>query len=396
MEKNIHILDPIKHNPWSSTREPVETVWSLCVLCQKETKIRLTFPDGRKGIQSGYDVLERKILEFQKLNALPNNLDINRINDGSGISQTLQKNNAGWHKNCYLAYSEVKLERAKEKKRTIEEDGTDCPSPVKTRRDISPLPTTNKNICFFCEKPGENLIKAETPNIDKRVRSYAEGLGDRKLIAKLSAGDMVAIDAMYHLKCLTKLGNNHRSLERRNKKGKTQNYNTSHDALVFAEIVAYIEEQKQVLDCIPIFYLRKLSNMYVYRLAELKKMNICDITSNTTRLKKKLLEHIPGLRAEKKGKHVILIFSKDVGSTIQRAINNDDMDEDEINLSKAARIVRKDIFSKSYDFSGSFEKNCERNAVSKSLLALIRMILEGPIIEDQKRNTKRDHICGND
>ena len=87
-----------------------------------------------------------------------------------------------------------------------------------------------------------------------------------------------------------------------------------------------------------------------------------------------------------------MIFDEDVRTTIQRAINNDDMDEDEVNLSKAARIVRKDIFSKSYDFTGSFKKNCEHNAVSKSLLTLIRMILQGPITENQKCHAKRDHI----
>ena len=67
------------------------------------------------------------------------------------------------------------------------------------------------------------------------------------------------------------------------------------------------------------------------------------------------MKQLPGLRAEKKGKDILLIFSKDIGSTIQHAITGD-MDDDAVILAKAAKIVRKEMFSKEYEFTGSYEK----------------------------------------
>ena len=66
---------------------------------------------------------------------MPHNPDINHINDGSGISQTLIENEVWLHRSCKLAYCELKLNCAKDQanKRKVEYDSTDCPSPVKTR-----------------------------------------------------------------------------------------------------------------------------------------------------------------------------------------------------------------------------------------------------------------------
>ena len=113
----------------------------------------------------------------------------------------------------------MKLQRAKirDKKRKNEDEGTDCASPVKTRRSIGPLPSSNKDICFFCEEPStkkNKLIKAVTDNIDIQVRGYVKAIGDRKLETKLADGDMHAIDAMYHM---TKLENRSRSHKRKKK-----------------------------------------------------------------------------------------------------------------------------------------------------------------------------------
>ena len=109
-------MNPIKNDPSGSLTEPIKTDWDLCCLCQVKTKAdknssKVTHPDERNhGIyKSGYESLEETILKFHKLNALPLNLDINRINDGSGISQTLKSNNAFWHKNCNLYLCKYKL-----------------------------------------------------------------------------------------------------------------------------------------------------------------------------------------------------------------------------------------------------------------------------------------------
>ena len=53
---------------------------------------------------------------------------------------------------------------------------------------------------FFCDDTTGNPTKVETVSHDSHVRQIAEVLGDTKLLAKLSGGDMVAIDAQYHLR----------------------------------------------------------------------------------------------------------------------------------------------------------------------------------------------------
>ena len=51
----------------------------------------------------------------------------------------------------------------------------------------------------------ENLTQAQTLSLDRRVRDAAIQLQDDKLLAKLSAGDMIAIGAVYHKTCLETL-----------------------------------------------------------------------------------------------------------------------------------------------------------------------------------------------
>ena len=52
-------------------------------------------------------------------------------------------------------------------------------------------------MCFFCELPAgtEGLHEASTLQVDRRVRDSASLLEDSLLLAKLSAGDMVALEA---------------------------------------------------------------------------------------------------------------------------------------------------------------------------------------------------------
>ena len=46
-------------------------------------------------------------------------------------------------------------------------------------------------------------LLATTSKLDSNVRKTVIQLGDSKLLAKLSEGDMIAIDARYHKQCLT-------------------------------------------------------------------------------------------------------------------------------------------------------------------------------------------------
>jgi len=66
---------------------------------------------------------------------------------------------------------------------------------------------------------------------------------------------------------------------------------------------------------------------------------------------------------------------------------NEDINQDAICLSRAAEIVRREIFGDrpKWSFNGSFQfpANCNDNSVPNTLLALVSMILEGPSIDVQ-------------
>ncbi len=64
-------------------------------------------------------------------------------------------------------------------------------------------PEMRQDICFFCRQPAgnEGLREAATFQLDKRVRAAASLLQDTELLGRLSAGDMVAIEAKYPPTC---------------------------------------------------------------------------------------------------------------------------------------------------------------------------------------------------
>jgi len=85
-------------------------------------------------------------------------------------------------------------------------------SPVKTRRKCD---TRQRDKCFFCDQAEDEthaLHKAQTFLLNKKVTQCATDLKDTKLLAKLSEGDMIALDATYHATCLASLYNRHSSL----------------------------------------------------------------------------------------------------------------------------------------------------------------------------------------
>ena len=70
-----------------------------------------------------------------------------------------------------------------------------------------------------------------------------------------------------------------------------------------------------------------------------------------TKLKNSILEQVPGLCEQKKGKFVIITLNGDVGRDICEASANS-MLVDGVILTKAANIIRKHLFSKTEVFDG--------------------------------------------
>ena len=185
--------------------------------------------------------------------------------------------------------------------------------------------------CFFCsgDDTSETLFSARTFSIDKTVRKYALTLQDRVLLGKLSEGDMHALDARYHSKCLLRLHNRHRVhlKEQNNSSTATER---SLDVVVLNELVFFIEAERENPN-LPIFKLSELSKMYDKRMFDLDPTY--DRKVNSTRLKDRLLGQTVDLRAQKHGKDVVLLFDADMSAIVSAASQGD---TDAFNLARAA------------------------------------------------------------
>lgn len=356
--------------PRTSTTTVQTTNWDICVLCQEHGGT-LVSPSA-----TGYASLAEHLSSLHELNSVPLNINVSRLDDGDGMEETLVTHRAKWHKTCYVLCNATKVERARKRRENISHElpksrlkqhlrSASCPScPMETE-------TGNVQACFFCEDTTGYLHTAETISLDTSVRKKAQELRDTKILAKLSAGDMIAIDAVYHLPCLTSFYNKHRSQQRRS----TENCNQINpESLALAEVVSYIEEYGQLGgDMNHAFKLSDLKELYCEHLQKLGGDPSGNIHS--TRLVQKLQQHIPALEAHNCKYGTVLSFKGDVGNALLDACNLD-TDDQAVMLMRVGKLVRKEMFEKTYHFNGSL---CDEqyDNLPPSLCALVGMILGG-------------------
>lgn len=307
------------------------------------------------------------------------NIDIERLDDGDGIEATMMKHHASWHKTCRLKFNETKLQRLQNK--STDEGKASASSAMLTRSSLGKVDLKDA-LCFLCDEPAgsEGLHEASTYDIDMKVRRCAMELEDTALLAKLAPGDMIALEAKYHCKCLLKLYNRTRVATAT---VAVENVDLHLHGIAFAELVSYMEDYRMEEDVAPVFKLAELAQMYKTRLQQLGAA--VEGRIHTTRLKIRLLSVFPDLIAHSQGqgKDVLLIFDNDIGSALRKAC---DYDNDALHLTRAARFVRREMFEKRFSFDGSFKQGCQKDSVPQSLLALVNMILEGPNIKHQTQN----------
>ena len=183
--------------------------WIKCVLCQTDIGENLVLPhkNTRTDKEAVYHSLAADLKAFHDIGDIPLDLDITRLDEGSGLAETLIVNKACWHRSCRNKFNAQKLQRALKRRQS---ETRRLSSPVKTRKKRDTK--TNDNVCFFCEKtdPQDGLHRAQSFAIDQTVRRYATDLNKIDyLLAKLSVGDMTAMNAVYHNKCLSSLYNEH-------------------------------------------------------------------------------------------------------------------------------------------------------------------------------------------
>ena len=325
----------------------------------------------------GYASIAQHIIQFHDLNAMPSTfkLNVDKLDGGSGIEDTLRSHSAAWHKSCRNKINNLKLDRALKRNQDV------LPvyfSPIKIRR-LNSDGVQSMYVCIFCDKTSDHskdtLHKASTFELDFKVRKCATDLQDTKLLAKLAGGDLIAIDALYHTKCLLNLYD--RAKQAANNQSKGTDNEQSLKAIAFAQLLQYIEEFRDSEECAPVFNLMDLSKLYSARLHELG----VNSEVHSTRLKEKIISAIPDLTANHQGRNVVFLFNRDIGRAIKQAC---DLDTDALTLAKAAKILRRDMFEHSQElFNGSFIPGCQQESVPLSMLSLVSMILDGPSIKDQ-------------
>lgn len=351
MSKQYKLVDVTMPVP---TKQLPPLDWELCVLCQDDTPEPLQCPASSKRTDTGagYKSLTANLVQFNELGEFAQCVDLRRLDEGQGILATLTVHRAKLHKSCKDKYNNTKLQRAL--KRRHSKDGpvpsTSAEVSKRTRSNIACVDIENDDTCFFCHQELDSEYRqAETLELDKRVRKAAECLGDTTLLAQLSTGDMVAREAKYHAKCLVALYNRVRAAQKDAAQEQTSSDVIS--AIVLAELVTYIEETVNEEDVAHVFKMADLTKLYNARMEQLGVQT--DQRVHTTRLKDRILAHFLDLREHKKGRDILLVFEDDIGNALAKACEHD-IDNDAVHLARAARIVRKGLFSECQPFNVPF------------------------------------------
>lgn len=348
----------------------------------------------RKDVGASYASFARNLEEFHKIGSVPGHLNVEELNQGQGIEHSLKERKALWHKTCRNSFSNANLERAKKRKhdRENEEENSDLlvtestSSPVKARRSGLPGSSFSSH-CFFCESSDvpANLHSASTLEVDRRVRECASVINDNRLIGKLASGDMVAIEAKYHAKCLVGLYNQARKLKLSLNSENASSYKPIDiEELAFSELVAFIDESLEVEEP-AVLKLSDLVKFYSSKLSELGGEHPDRI--NATRLKTRVLTAFPDLTTHAQGREVLLVLSHEIGDVLLEAKNRD---SEAFCLAKAAMIVRREILQVKNTFNGTFATDSQTSAVPASLKTLLDMIMRGPTI---KRDLAESQAC---
>ena len=362
--------------------------WKKCIICQESTREALKCPLNSNGPPEAnrqtYLAFLQNVNSFREANSLPVDLTF-----GDDVDvDCLCRNQGSWHKSCHLKFSRSKLKKAQERavrKRTDENREDEEERPVlkcRKRQSVS----EERSQCLFClgGDEGEKLHCFSVLETDRSIRQMALELEDFELLGRMSEGDLIAIEAKYHLKCLISLKNRYRSLCAQ--KAQTSSGGgvdeKMDESIAFVELVEYIE------GCVEngtlLFKLAELSSLYTQRLEDLgiKK------TINKTRLKIALLEHYNGtLQEQTDGRNTVLAFREAISSLLKDALKQRDFSEDAEILARAATIVRKDIFAhKGFNFAGCFPMGCQLKYLPSSLRSLVSIILNGLNIKDQEQS----------
>ena len=138
---------------------------------------------------------------------LPVSLEQLDFQNEDGLCILLEQHKAKWYKSCRDKYNNTKYDRLQKHTLTIEADATmTLTADARTSKRIKISSSIEKSTyqCFLCDKPAKlgDLRHASTFGVDSKIRTDALQQNDTHLLAKLSEGDVIALELKYHLNCL--------------------------------------------------------------------------------------------------------------------------------------------------------------------------------------------------
>ena len=146
--------------------------------------------------------------------------------------------------------------------------------------------------------------------------------------------------------------------------------------MALSEIVEIIEDILSSTERSPVFVLKDLVKMYKEILLDLGA-NVEFIRKvHSTILKESIMKHVSCLYEKKKGKDVLVTLEEHVGHAIFEVSKTSSFDEGII-LSAAAKIIRHHLFSPDQVFDGDLSQQRQTASVSRKLIHLVSLILEG-------------------
>lgn len=229
--------------------------WNVCVICGKgESEMKCPADSLQANGLDVYRTFLEDVEQFRDLNCMP--VEVNFKNEGG--PESFLQNRAKWHKSCRLKFAHSKLTKLQDQlKRKLGHDDGEGSKRKSKRQSMS---TADQGVCIFCMEPAtwnRQLHSCSTMELDRELKRMATELEDTTLLAKISGGDLVAIEAKYHRNCLSTYRNRYRSVQRASHRTETDDGSRQLEARAFAEIVNYIESSVEDGT-----YLLKLSELH--------------------------------------------------------------------------------------------------------------------------------------
>lgn len=142
-----------------------------------------------------------------------------------------------------MKFATSKLEKAKERQSAKRQRETEEEEPGTRRNSTRRQASTNNEVCIFCTKDSDEILHDFTSlAVDKKIRDMAKELEYFELLSRISGGDLVATEAQYHIGCLTKFRNSHRSSKRKEDNMDDDSLNAMmNECRAFVELTTYME-----------------------------------------------------------------------------------------------------------------------------------------------------------